>query len=70
MVLILNGNSEIGTHVRSNFCELICLRHLIISRAVMNWIFFFSAKTYFLHACKPCSELPTNIAALHWWLVF
>ena len=32
MVLILDGNSEIGAHVRSNLCYLIFLRHLIISR--------------------------------------
>ena len=29
MVLILDGNPEIGAHVRSNLCYLICLRHLI-----------------------------------------
>ena len=28
MVLILDGNSEIGEDVRSNVCYLICLRHL------------------------------------------
>ena len=33
MVLILDGNSEIGAHVRSNLCYFICLRHLIRSRA-------------------------------------
>ena len=27
MVLILDGNPEIGAHVRSNLCYLICLRH-------------------------------------------
>ena len=27
MVLIIYGNSEIGAHVRSNLCYLICLRH-------------------------------------------
>ena len=43
MVLILDGNLEIGVHcsvhVRSNLCHLICLRHLIRSRAVTNLIF-------------------------------
>ena len=29
MVLILGGNLEIGAHVRSNLCYLICLRHWI-----------------------------------------
>ena len=38
--LILYGDSNIGTHVRSNLCYLICLRHLLISREVTNRIFF------------------------------
>ena len=40
MVLILDGNSEIGAHVGWNICYLIWLRHLIRSRAVRNRIFF------------------------------
>ena len=36
MVLILDGDSEIDTHVRSNICYFICLRHLIRSREVTN----------------------------------
>ena len=43
--LILDGNSEIGAHVRSNLCYLICLRHLIRPRAV-GWYFILSEKTY------------------------
>ena len=31
MVLILDGNSVIGAHVRSNLCYLICVRRLIRS---------------------------------------
>ena len=27
MVLILDDNSEIGAHIKSNLCYLICLRH-------------------------------------------
>ena len=38
-------NSEIGAHVRSKLCYLICIRRLIISRAVTNRIIF-SEKTY------------------------
>ena len=38
MVLILDGNPEIGVHVRSNLCYFICLRHLLRSRAVTNRI--------------------------------
>ena len=41
----LDGNPEIGAHVRSNLCYLICLRHLIRSRAVTRY--FLSEKTFF-----------------------
>ena len=57
MVLILDGNSEIEAHVRSNSCYLIYLRHWIRSRAVQKLIFFINE----LHACAICSELPFNI---------
>ena len=33
MVLILDGDSEIAAHVRSNLCYVICLGHLIKSKA-------------------------------------
>ena len=36
---VLDGNSKMGTHVRSNLCYLICLQHLIRSdqiRAVIK----------------------------------
>ena len=36
VVLILDGNSEIGAHVKSNLCYLICLRRFIRSRAVKD----------------------------------
>ena len=52
MALILDGNSEIGSHVRSNLCYLICLRHLIISGAVTN-------RTYGI-----CPKLPSNISTM------
>ena len=40
MVLILGGNSEISAHVKKKLCNLICLRHLIRSKAITNHIFF------------------------------
>ena len=40
MVPLLDGYLEIGGHVRSNICYLICLRHLIRSRAVTKLNFF------------------------------
>ena len=45
-VLILDVNSEMGAHVRSNSCYLICLRHLIRLREVTK-LFFLSEKTFF-----------------------
>ena len=38
MVLEIVGNSEMGAHVRSNLCYLICLRILTRSRGVTNRI--------------------------------
>ena len=40
MVTTLDGNSEIGAHVRRNLCYLICARHLICSKAVTRRFFF------------------------------
>ena len=56
MLLILDGNS-VKEHVRSNLYCLICLRHLIRSRAVKNKIFFFSEWPVFFDACATCIEL-------------
>ena len=50
MVRILDGNSEISAHVRSNHSYLICLENLITSRAVTHRIFF-SPKTHFFPTC-------------------
>ena len=59
MVIILDGNSDIGAHVRRNLC------FLSRSRAVTNLIFF-SERPIFLHACAPCFELPNeNQSAVH-----
>ena len=58
MVLILDGNSEIRTHIWSNLCYLICLRHLIESKSDI-----FPEKTYFpscLHTTY--SVLPFDIS--------
>ena len=47
MVLILDGTSEIGAHVRSNFCLLTCLRHLSRAREEENLFFLAFAKDLF-----------------------
>ena len=55
MVLDLDGNSEMGAHVGSNFSYFICFRHLINSRSVTNRTFH-PEKTYFLYSCATYSE--------------
>ena len=67
MVLILDGYTEIGAHVRSNLCYLTCLRHLIIPKVVR---FFFPPKVpIVLYAFADCSEL-LYICALDFKTVF
>ena len=47
MVLILDGHSEIGAHVGRDCGNLICLRHLVISRAAKDRIFFIEHDLFF-----------------------
>ena len=55
MVLILDGHSKIGAHVRSNlYYHKICLGHLLRP-------FFFSKRPIFLNACPTRSVLPSYI---------
>ena len=42
-----------------NLCYMICIRHLITSRAVTD-----RKRHIFLHACATCSELPSNIITI------
>ena len=60
MVSKLDGNSEIGAHVRSNLCYTICLRHLIIWRAFTNRIFFLRKDIFFFMRERNMHELPSN----------
>ena len=50
MLLILDGNSEIGTHVTSNLCYLACLKYLIRSRAATKRNFFPKRHIFFMRA--------------------
>ena len=43
---------------------MICLRHLISSRAVTNRIFLLQKKPFFLHTCAACSDLPSNLSTM------
>ena len=59
MVLILDGNLEIGAHVRSNLCYLNFLRHLLRVIAVTN-IILFTKNTYFPSCVRNMFCLPSN----------
>ena len=62
MVLILDGNSELGAYVRSNICYWICLRNLITSRAFTNR----SLKDqFFLMRVQPIK--PCNISTMRFY---
>ena len=63
-VLILDGNSEIGAHVRSNLCHLIWIRHLISSGVVLKGYFFYPKILFFFHAYATCYELPFYIGSV------
>ena len=51
-VLILDGNSEIGVHVRCEIGNVICLRNLFRSRAAANLTIFH----VILYACALISD--------------
>ena len=57
MVIILDGSSEISSHVRGNICYLICLSKLIRSRAVTNRIFISPKTPLFRQTCATCYHL-------------
>ena len=60
MVLILNGNSEIGPHVMSNLRYLNCSRHLIRSRAATN----VRKDRYSFMRAVMFWEIPANISTM------
>ena len=71
MILIYDGNSEIGAHVRNNLCHLICSRHLLWSRIVMNRIFFPPKNLFSFMRAQNCSWLSTIVCLCFthriWW---
>ena len=56
MKLILDGDLEIGAHVRSNLYYLFCLRHSIRSSSATNQIFSLRKDIFSLYACATISE--------------
>ena len=63
IVLILDSNSEISAHVRTNRKYLTLLRHSIISTAAKNAVFYRKIPS-FLHTCATCSELFSDISRM------
>ena len=61
---MLDGNSEIGAHVRSNLWYLTCVRLLISSRAGTNRVFL--PELIIHHACATLNELPSNISTMQY----
>ena len=57
--MVLYGNLELGSHVWVEIGNLICLRHLFRSGAVVN-INLFGKKHVYLHTCATCSKLPSK----------
>ena len=62
MVVILDGNSEIGTYVWSAIGNLICLRHMLMWTAVANLNFV--NRSFFLPCCTALSEFPSNVSIM------
>ena len=60
MILMVDGDSEIGAHVESNVGNLICLGHLFSSPAEASLKFI--CKTGFPFMRETCSELPSNVS--------
>ena len=59
LVLISQGNSEIGEHIQSNLSDLICLKHLIRTYQI-----FLEKRPILLNVCAIWSELPSDINTL------
>ena len=62
MVLRLDGNSELGTNVRSDLGYFICLRHLFRSRAVQ--VGKKSDPISFHSYLVICSKIPSHISTM------
>ena len=58
IVLILDGNSEIGAHVWSNFAYSTCLWHLFRSIVVTSLIVLLQKRPDFFHTFALFFELP------------
>ena len=65
MVLILDGNSELGAHGRSSLYILISSRQLIRSRAVtLNSIYVTRKGLFSFMRTQHCTELPFNVSTM------
>ena len=60
-VLILYGNSKIGSHVQNEISILICFIYLFRSTSVADFNLFSVKNLFYLHTCAACAELPSTI---------
>ena len=63
MVLISDGTSEKGAHVKNNFCYLIC-QGIGLDREQSKIRFFLQKIAIFPSCVSTCSELPSNISTM------
>ena len=62
--LILDGKSIMGSRAWSVLCYLICLRHMLRSKAVTNLRFFSYKRLIIIHACAKFPELPSGLSTM------
>ena len=66
MILILDGSSERGAHIWSEWGISICCRHLVTSKDSLNLIFFLGKYHFLHHTCATFSEQTSDIKTMLW----
>ena len=64
MVPILDGNPDVGAYVRNGLGDLICLRHLVISRTVSYLKMFLKKHLFSFTRAQKYSVLPSNLSTM------
>ena len=64
MVLILDGNSDIGAIVRRIISVLFDLFRALLRREQSEIVFFSLERLIFFYACATCSELTSGISTM------
>ena len=64
MVLVLDGNSETGAHIRSTVCFLYLFKAFDWIESSHKADFFSPKRPTFIYVCATCSELPSNMRTM------